>query len=127
MIRTFAQALTGNQTQVMEMLFGVNASINNLDLEIGKQLGNHVEKTGEFSQNPVLGIEKLKEMFDQTSAAMDAMDAMDNFRAKSVDAMGQNSAMTKEKLARADKYIVHTRQQQAREASKQAISGPVAL
>jgi hypothetical protein len=124
MIRTFAQALTGNQTQVMEMLFGVNASINNLDLEIGKQLGNHVEKTGEFSQNPVLGIEKLKEMFDQTSAAMDAMD---NFRAKSVDAMGQNSAMTKEKLARADKYIVHTRQQQAREASKQAISGPVAL
>ena len=65
-----------------------------------------------------------KEMFDQTFAAMDAMD---NFRAKSIDAMGQNNAMMKEQLARADQYIDRTRQQQAREATKQAISGPVAL
>ena len=121
--QTVARA-TGNQIQVMEMLSGVNNSINNLVTETGKQLGNHVEKTGEFSQNPLLGIEKLKEMFDQTFAAMDAMD---NFRAKSIDAMGQNNAMMKEQLARADQYIDRTRQQQAREATKQAISGPVAL
>ena len=121
--QTVARA-TGNQIQVMEMLSGVNTSINNLVTETGRQLGNHVEKTGEFSQNPLLGIEKLKEMFDQTFRAMDAMD---NFRAKSIEVMGQNNAMMKEQLARADQYIDRTRQQQAREATKQAISGPVAL
>ena len=121
--QTVARA-TGNQIQVMEMLSGVNTSINNLVTETGRQLGNHVEKTGEFSQNPLLGIEKLKEMFDQTFRAMDAMD---NFRAKSIEVMGQNNTMMKEQLARADQYIDRTRQQQAREASKQAISGPVAL
>ena len=121
--QTVARA-TGNQIQVMEMLSGVNTSINNLVAETGKQLGKHVEKTGEFSQNPLLGIEKLKEMFDQTFLAMDAMD---NFRAKSIEVMGQNNAMMKEQLARADQYIDRTRQQQAREASKQALSGPVAL
>ncbi len=121
--QTVARA-TGNQIQVMEMLSGVNTSINNLVAETGKQLGKHVEKTGEFSQNPLLGIEKLKEMFDQTFLAMDAMD---NFRAKSIEVMGQNNAMMKEQLARADHYIDRTRQQQAREASKQAVNGPVAL
>ena len=121
--QTVARA-TGNQIQVMEMLSGVNTSINNLVAETGKQLGKHVEKTGEFSQNPLLGIEKLKEMFDQTFLAMDAMD---NFRAKSIEVMGQNNSMMKEQLARADQYVDRTRQQQAREASKQALSGPVAL
>lgn len=121
--QTVARA-TGNQINVMEMLSGVNTSIDNLVAESGRQLGMHVEKTTEFSQNPLLGIEKLKEMFDQT---FKAMDAMDNFRAKAIEVMGQNNAMMKEQLARADQYLDRTRQQQAREASKQAISGPVAL
>ena len=106
------------------MLTGVNSSIENLVAESGRQLNNHVEKTTEFSQNPMLGIEKIKEMFDQT---FKAMDAMDDFRSKSIDVMGQNNAIMKEQLARADQYIDRTRQQQAREATKQALSGPVAL
>lgn len=121
--QTVARA-TGNQIKVMEMLSGVNNSIDNLVAETGRQLGAHVEKTNEFSQSPLLGIEKLKEMFDQTFTAMDAMDT---FRSKSIEVMGQNNAMLKEQLARADQYIDRTRQQQAREASKQALSGPVAL
>lgn len=121
--QTVARA-TGNQIKVMEMLSGVNNAIDNLVAESGRQLGNHVEKTGEFAHNPLLGIEKLKEMFDQT---FKAMDAMDNFRAKSIEVMGQNNAMMKEQLARADQYLDRTRQQQAREASKLAVSGPVAL
>lgn len=121
--QTVARA-TGNQIKVMEMLTGVNSSIENLVAESGRQLNNHVEKTTEYSQNPMLGIEKIKEMFDQT---FKAMDAMDDFRSKSIDVMGQNNAIMKEQLARADQYIDRTRQQQAREATKQALSGPVAL
>ena len=72
----------------------------------------------------MLGIEKIKEMFDQT---FKAMDAMDTFRAKSIEVMGQNNAIMKEQLARADQYIDRTRQQQAREATRSSLAGPVAL
>lgn len=121
--QTVARA-TGNQIKVMEMLSGVNSAIDSLVAETGKQLGAHVEKTTEFAQNPMLGVEKMKEMFDQTFLAMDAMD---DFRSKSIVVMGQNNAMMKEQLARADQYIDKTRQQQAREATKVALSGPVSL
>ncbi|MBK7049441.1 MAG: toxic anion resistance protein [Rhodoferax sp.] len=121
--QTVARA-TGNQIKVMEMLGGVNSSIENLVAESGRQLGIHVDKSTQFAQNPMLGIEKMKEMFDQT---FKAMDAMDNFRVKSIEVMGQNNAIIKEQLARADQYLDRTRQNQAREASKAAISGPVAL
>jgi uncharacterized protein YaaN involved in tellurite resistance len=121
--QTVARA-TGNQIKVMEMLTGVNSSIENLLAESGRQLNNHVDKTTQFAQNPMLGLEKLKEMFDQT---FKAMDAMDNFRTKSIEVMGQNNLIMKEQLARADQYLDRTRQQQAREASKVATRGPVAL
>jgi uncharacterized protein YaaN involved in tellurite resistance len=121
--QTVARA-TGNQIKVMEMLTGVNSSIENLLAESGRQLNNHVDKTTQFAQNPMLGLEKLKEMFDQT---FKAMDAMDNFRTKSIEVMGQNNLIMKEQLARADQYIDRTRQQQAREASQAATRGPVAL
>lgn len=121
--QTVARA-TGNQIKVMEMLAGVNNSIDNLVAQTGRQLNQHVEKTSEFAKNPLLGIERMKEMFDQT---FQAMDAMDNFRSKSIEVMGQNNAMMREQLARADQYIDRVRQQKAREASKAAIAGPVAL
>ncbi len=123
--QTVARA-TGNQIQVMEMLTGVNTSIENLITETGKQLNTHVDKTAQFSSNPMIGIEKIKEMFDQTYKAMDAMDT---FRAKAIDVMGQNNAIMKEQLALSDKYVDHVREQKAREATatKTAIQGPVAL
>jgi uncharacterized protein YaaN involved in tellurite resistance len=121
--QTVARA-TGNQIKVMEMLSGVNSSIENLVAESGRQLNNHVDKTTQFAQSPMLGIEKMKEMFDQT---FKAMDAMDTFRAKSIEVMGQNNAIMKEQLARADQYVDRTRQKQAREATRLEMSGPVAL
>lgn len=121
--QTVARA-TGNQIKVMEMLGGVNASIESLIAESGRQLNTHVEKTAQFAQNPMIGIEKLQEMFDQT---FKAMDAMDDFRAKAIEVMGQNNAILKEQLAKADGYVDRLRQQQAREASRAALSGPVAL
>jgi len=121
--QTVARA-TGNQIKVMEMLGGVNSAIENLVAESGRQLNQHVDKTAQFAQSPMLGIEKMKEMFDQT---FKAMDAMDNFRSKAIEVMGQNNAIIKEQLTRADQYIDRTRQQKAREATRGAVSGPVAL
>ena len=121
--QTVARA-TGNQIKVMEMLTGVNSSIESLIAESGRQLNTHVDKTAQFAQNPMVGIEKLKEMFDQT---FKAMDAMDTFRSKAIDVMGQNNAIIKEQLAKADGYVDRVRQQQAREATQLGSSGPVAL
>jgi uncharacterized protein YaaN involved in tellurite resistance len=121
--QTVARA-TGNQIKVMEMLQGVNTSIENLITETGRQLNNHVDKTAQFAQNPMIGIDKIREMFDQT---FKAMDAMDSFRAKAIDVMGQNNKIMSEQLAKADQYVDRVREQKAREATRQAISGPVAL
>jgi uncharacterized protein YaaN involved in tellurite resistance len=121
--QTVARA-TGNQIQVMEMLGGVNTSIENLIAETGRQLNNHVERTAQFASSPMLGIDKIKEMFDQT---FKAMDAMDTFRAKAIDVMGQNNAIMKTQLALADGYVDRVRQTKAREATQAALSGPVAL
>jgi len=121
--QTVARA-TGNQIKVMEMLTGVNSTIENLIVETGRQLNQHVDQTTQFAQNPMIGMEKLKEMFDQT---FKAMDAMDTFRSKAIEVMGQNNQLMRGQLARADDYIDRTRQKRAREATAQALSGPVAL
>lgn len=120
--QTVARA-TGNQIQVMDMLKGVNATIGNLIAETGKQLNNHVDATAEFASNPMLGIDRMKEMFDQTFRAMDAMDT---FRSKAISVMGQNNAMLKDQLTRSEGYLDRVRQQQAREAASGS-GGPVAL
>lgn len=121
--QTVARA-TGNQIKVMDMLTGVNATIEGLVAETGRQLNTHVDKTTQFAQNPMIGVENLKEMFDQT---FKAMDAMDQFRSKAVEVMGQNNAIIKEQLAKADQYVDRVRQEKVREAARQSISGPVAL
>ena len=121
--QTVARA-TGNQIAVMDMLKGVNASIESLITESGRQLNAHVDRTAEFAGNPLIGVEKLKEMFDQT---FKAMDSMDSFRSKAIDAMGRNNQIMKEQLARADAYIDRVRRQKAGEAARRVDSGPVAL
>ncbi len=123
--QTVARA-TGNQVQVMEMLQGVNNTIGDLITQSGKQLNQHVEATGQFASNPMLGIEKIKEMFDQT---YQAMDAMDNFRSQAIAAMGRNNTIMQEELAKSEQYVDRVRQQQARQAVAAApgTQGPVAL
>ena len=126
--QTVARA-TGNQIKVMDMLTGVNSTIEGLIQETGRQLNTHVEKTTQFAQNPMVGIEKLKEMFDQT---FQAMDAMDNFRSQAIVVMGQNNAMISAELQRAEQYTdkvrqQQARQQQARQATSAQLSGPVKL
>jgi len=123
--QTVARA-TGNQIQVMEMLSGVSSTIGDLVTETSRQLGNHVEKTGEFASNPLIGIQKIQEMFDNT---FKAMDAMDTFRAKAIDNMGKNNQMLKEQIARSEQYLDRTRAEQVRSAlqSSASVDGPVKL
>lgn len=123
--QTVARA-TGNQIQVMDMLKGVSGTIENLIAESGKALNTHVERTAEFSSNPLLGIEKVKEMFDQTFRAMDAMD---NFRSKAIETMGKNNKLMTEQVARARTYMDKERQETSREAlsADLQISGPVKM
>ncbi|MBH9579465.1 MULTISPECIES: toxic anion resistance protein [Inhella] len=121
--QTVARA-TGNQIQVMQMLQGVNATIGNLIQETGRQLNQHVDQTAEFAANPMLGIEQIQSMFDQT---FQAMDAMDNFRSKAIETMGQNNKLIAEQLQRSEAYIDRVRQQQAKDAVAGSVSGPVKL
>ena len=121
--QTVARA-TGNQIKVMEMLTGVNSSIESLIAESGRQLNTHVEKTTQFAQNPMVGVEKLKEMFDQT---FKAMDAMDTFRSKAIDVMGQNNTIMAAEIKRSEQYLDKVRLEQARQATSSQMSGPVKL
>jgi hypothetical protein len=69
----------------------------------------------------------MQEMFDQTYKAMDAMD---NFRAKAIDTMGQNNKIMKAQIAQSEQYVDRVRQQQARAvvgSGGGAIDGPVKL
>ena len=121
--QTVARA-TGNQIKVMEMLSGVNSTIENLIAETGRQLNTHVDKTTQFAQDPMIGIEKLKEMFDQT---FKAMDAMDDFRSKAIAVMGQNNQIIAAEIKRSEQYIDKVRMEQARSVTREQLSGPVKL
>lgn len=103
--QTVARA-TGNQVQVMEMLNGVSATIGDLVTQTSRQLGAHVDQTGAFAQNPMIGIDKIQEMFDNT---FKAMDAMDQFRSAAITVMGQNNALMKDQITRAEQYLDRAR------------------
>ena len=123
--QTVARA-TGNQIQVMEMLTGVSNTIGDLVTETSRQLGQHVDKTAEFASNPLIGVQKIQEMFDNT---FKAMDAMDNFRSKAIDTMGKNNQMLKEQVARSEQYLDRTRAGHVRAAlgTSALPDGPVKL
>ncbi|VFR57042.1 hypothetical protein BRI6_3704 [plant metagenome] len=123
--QTVARA-TGNQIQVMEMLQGVSSTIGDLITETSRQLGQHVQNTGEFAANPLVGIEKIQEMMDNT---FQAMDAMDNFRSQAIDVMGKNNALMRAQIARSEQYLDRNRQAAAASSlsGSSLPQGPVAL
>jgi hypothetical protein len=106
------------------MLKGVSGTIESLIAESSKQLGQHVERSGEFAANPLIGVERLKESFDTT---FKAMDAMDTFRSKAIETMGRNNAMMKTQIERSEQYLDRSRGEKARQAMTQQLAGPVAL
>lgn len=118
--QTVARA-TGNQIQVMEMLNGMNSTISDLVSETSCQLGAQVEATGEFSQSPMIGIEKIQEMFDNT---FKAMDAMDTFRSKAIDVMGKNNELIKNQISRSDQYIDRVRANNNAKGARKSDTSP---
>ena len=121
--QTVARA-TGNQIQVMDMLQGVSASIGALVTETSRQLGSHVQATGEYATNPMIGIEQLQQMFDNT---FKAMDAMDTFRSQAIVVMGKNNELIRTEVARSEQYVDRIRSASAATATDPDRSGPVAL
>ena len=112
--QTVARA-TGNQIEVMDMLEGVNSTIGKLIAQTGEQLNQHVTRTTEFAKNPMIGVEQIKQMFDQTYRAMDAMD---NFRSDAIVVMGRNNEIMQAELERSRTYVDRVRQERAGEALK---------
>lgn len=121
--QTVARA-TGNQIKVMNMLVGVNEAIESLIAESSKELGAHAQRSAQFSSNPLLGLEKLKEMFDLT---FKAMDTIDDFRSRAIEVMGQNNAALQEQLQRAQAYVDKVRREQVRAVATPGLEGPVRL
>lgn len=102
---------TGNQVQVMDMLQGVSSTIGSLVTETSRQLGSHVQASGEYASRPMIGIEQMQTMFDNT---FKAMDAMDTFRSQAIDAMSKNNEMIQQQLARSEQFVDRARSGQAK-------------
>lgn len=122
--QTVARA-TGNQIAVMDMLNGASAAIGDLVSQTSRQLGAHVEKTGEFASNPVMGIQRIQEMFDNT---FKAMDAMDTFRSKAMSTMSQTNEMLKKQIERSESFVDRERGRVGPgRAGPASLQGPVSL
>ncbi len=103
---TLARA-TGLQLKTMEMLAGSKKSIEDLISWTGTALNQHVQRTTEFASNPIMGVETLQEMFNQT---FQAMDTMDNFRNQALSSMKANNDMLRGQLSEQMKRISQERQ-----------------
>ena len=110
--QTVARA-TGNQVEVMDMLQGVSGTIGRLIQQTGEQLNAHVSGTTRFAENPLLGIEEIKQMFAQT---YQAMDAIDDFRSQAITVMGRNNEILQSELARSREYLDRVRRERAGQA-----------
>ena len=68
-----ARAL-GHQAQVVDLLGGVNASIDTLAAQTSRQLGAYAAQSAQFAKDPALGLNRIREMLGQTVQAIEAMD-----------------------------------------------------
>ncbi|SMC28231.1 Uncharacterized conserved protein YaaN involved in tellurite resistance [Andreprevotia lacus DSM 23236] len=124
-VATTVARATGNQIEVMNMLQGVSETVGDLIEQSGKALNTHVQKTGEFASNPLIGVERLQVMFDQTFAAIDTMD---KFRSEAIGVMGKNNELIRQQVERAQVYVDRARGETLRETvSNVALGGPVKL
>jgi uncharacterized protein YaaN involved in tellurite resistance len=86
---TMAKA-TGVQIKTQAMLTQSKKSVEDLISATGKALNDHVKATVEFSSNPMLGVQTLQNMFDQTAEAMDTLEA---FRSNALEVQRTNNQM----------------------------------
>ncbi len=123
-VATTVARATGNQIKVMEMLQGASTTIGGLIESTSVALGQHVDKTAQFSANPTIAIEQLQNAFDNT---FKAMDTFDNFRSQAIESMGKNNDMLRGLLSKGDAYLERSKQAAASVQAMQQVEGPVAL
>ncbi len=97
---------TGAQVKVMEMLNEGSKVIGDLIEQTSTMIGKHVEATGDFSSNPVIGVDRLKAAFDNTSRAIDTLD---KFRSQALDTMSKNNMLLKGLIDHAEQEIAARR------------------
>lgn len=103
---TLARA-TGVQIKTMEMLTGAKKTVEDLILSTGTALQQHVQATVQFSSNPLLGVQTLQQMFDQT---FQAMDTMESFRAQALVSSKSNNDMLRGQLEKQMQRLTNDRQ-----------------
>jgi uncharacterized protein YaaN involved in tellurite resistance len=121
---TLARA-QGYQMKVMEALKQGSAAIEGLLASTAKMFGDHVDRVVEFQSNPLIGVQTLKASFDTVFAGLDKLD---EFRSKSIEAMGANITLLKGLLAEGETRM--RREETAVKAVAEATaapSGPVSL
>ncbi|AAZ98170.1 conserved hypothetical protein [Thiobacillus denitrificans ATCC 25259] len=106
---------TGAQIKVMDMLNAGSQAIGDLVEQTSVMIGKHVETTGAFASAPVIAVDHLKAAFENTTRAMDAMDA---FRSQALDIMGKNTQLLKGMIETAEREI---------SARRGAVGAPAAM
>jgi uncharacterized protein YaaN involved in tellurite resistance len=86
---TLARA-TGVQIRTLDVLEKSKQSVEALISATGDAMLNHTKRVAAFSANPLLGVQKLQEMFDKTAQAVDVMDT---YRSDSLVTMKANNEM----------------------------------
>jgi uncharacterized protein YaaN involved in tellurite resistance len=89
-----ARAL-GHQAQVVDLLGGVNASIDALAAQTSRQLGAYAAQGAQFARDPALGLDRIREMLGQT---VQAIEAMDLYRGEAEQALGRTGGSLRQQL-----------------------------
>ena len=90
-----ARAL-GHQAQVVELLGGVNASLDALAAQTGRQLGAYAAQSAQFAKDPALGLARIRETLGQT---VQAIEAMDLYRVEAGQVLGRSQESLQQALA----------------------------
>lgn len=97
---------TGTQVRTMTKLQAAKGTIESLVLATGQAMVDHAQATVAFANDPVMGIQALQQMFDQTQTAMTVLE---DFRKQSLATNAANNALLSTQLAG---YMEKAREQQ---------------
>jgi uncharacterized protein YaaN involved in tellurite resistance len=111
---------TGVQIKTAQMLGGAKKSIEDLVLATGQAVQDHVKATAEFSSNPLLGVQTLQKMVDQTFSALDSME---QFRLASLTTMQSNNEMVRTDITKYMHRLKNDRSAEAGELKLEATGG----
>lgn len=87
-LAVFLARTTGVQIKTMAMVTGSKQIVEELITATGEGLKNHVKATTDFASDPVIGVQKLQEMFAMTDSAMEMLA---NFRTAALVTMKSNN------------------------------------